>query len=311
MSSRLALAALAGLVSAALFATMFTGSPFAVIAGYFAPLPLFAVGLARGYLAASIGGAAGAVAIAVFAGLAVAVPFLLAFAAPVAVLVRQALLARTDPSGAVEWYPIDRLLIVLAGLSVAIFGGSLAVLAMGESGIFGTLEDLVRGILSVNPMLAEGTSPEAVTATAVLLPGIAAASWMIMIAVNGALAQAVVRRRAQNVRPSARLADLTIPPWASALAAAAVALSLLVEGWLGLAAGLVAFVAALVCLFQGLAVIHALTRHLSWRVAALVLCYASFVFVAKFAIPVVLLLGFAEPWLRLRQRFGPDGEKEE
>jgi hypothetical protein len=311
MSSPFALAALAGLVSAALFSTMFTGSPVAIIAGYFAPLPLFAVGLARGFMAAGIGGVAGAAAIAVLAGFALAVPFVLAFAAPVTILVRQALLARTNPSGAVEWYPADKLLIALAGLSIAIFGGSLSVLAFSESGVLPALEELIRGILGTNPKLSEGVSAEAVTATAALLPGIAAASWMIMMTVNGALAQAILRRRALNVRPSAVLADLTIPRWMSGAAAVAVAVFLLGEGWLGLAAGVVAFVAALVCLFQGLAVIHALARPLSWRATALVGFYASLVFVAKFTVPAVLLLGFAEPWLRLRQRFAPGGGREE
>lgn len=311
MTSPFALAALAGLVSAALFATMFTGMPVAIIAGYFAPLPLFAVGLARGFMAAGVGGVTGAAAIAVLGDFAIAVPFVLAFAAPIAVLVRQALLARTGPSGTVEWYPIDRLLVALAGLSIAIFGGSLSVVAFGESGALHALEGLIRDILSANPKLAEGVSPEAVTATAALLPGMAAASWMIMMAVNGALAQTVLRRRALNLRPSARLADLTIPRWTSAVAAVAVAVFLLGDDWLGMVAGLVVFVTALVCLFQGLAVIHALARPLSWRATALVACYASFVFVAKFAIPAVLLLGFAEPWLRLRQRFAPDGGREE
>jgi hypothetical protein len=75
--------------------------------------------------------------------------------------------------------------------------------------------------------------------------------------------------------------------------------------------GLVVFVVGVVYLFQGLAVVHTVSRPWTWRTAALIGFYGVLVFVYQVAVPAVVLLGLVEPWLRLRQRLAPGGGREE
>ncbi len=107
--------ALLGALGAGLYLTVLTGSPGAMILVYLAQLPLFAAGLWLGIGAAAMAAltasavllaAGGVIAAALFAGL---------YAAPVVLLVRQALLARNGPEGALEWYPPGLLTAWLTG----------------------------------------------------------------------------------------------------------------------------------------------------------------------------------------------------
>ncbi|MGH6718958.1 MAG: DUF2232 domain-containing protein [Alphaproteobacteria bacterium] len=311
MPSPLAFAALAGLVSAVLFATALSGSPLAMIATYFAPLPLFAAGLARGFVAASLAGLAGTLAIAVVGGVAFALPFALAFAAPTAILARQALLARPGAAGNLTWYPAGDLVVSLAVLALAVFGGALVVMGLGEPDVPAALENLVRAtVATVNPALGERLTDADVAASAALLPGIAAATWMLMMAINGSLAQAVLGRRGWNVRPAGGFLALVLPGWFGAVVVVGVLGLWLADGWLRLAAGLAAFIGGLAHLLLGLAVVHATCRRWPWRTPALVGFYAMLVFVNQLTVPAVVLLGLAEPWLRLRERFAGGGKEE-
>src|SRR5665213_2147716 len=98
-------AVLCGVGGGALYLAVLLGSPGALILVYLTQLPLFAAGLWLGVGAAVIAGttatlmllaASDVLAAAVFAGL---------NAVPVALLVRQALLARRAPDETVAWYP--------------------------------------------------------------------------------------------------------------------------------------------------------------------------------------------------------------
>jgi len=311
MPSPLALALLAGLVSAVFYAAALTGSPLAMMATFFAPLPLFAAGLARGFVAAALAGLAGALAIAVIGGVAFALPFVLAFAAPAAILARQALLARPGASGGLQWYPVGDLVVVLAVLAFAVFGGALVVMGLGEPDAATVLAEMVRAtVASVDPALAERMTDAEFAASAALVPGIAAASWMVMMAIDGLLAQAVLGRRGWNVCPAGGFLALALPGWFGAVVIAGILGLWLADGWLRLAAALAAFIGGLAHLLLGLAVVHATCRNWPWRTPALVGFYAMLVFVNHMIVPAVVLLGLAEPWLRLRERFAGGGKEE-
>lgn len=312
MSTRIAMGVLAGLISAAMFAAMLTETPLALLAGYFASLPLFAIGLTRGFLMAGVGGLTGTVAIAALGGVVFAVPFLIGFAAPIVVLVRQALLARADGAGATEWYPAGRLVVVLAGLAVILFGGTLMVIGMAEDSVVAVLEEMVRAtVAQIDPAIAGRLTTQSIALTAALVPGLAAASWMVMMVVNGTLAQTILARRQLNVRPGGDLAALTVPTWLAAVAAGGALVLWQASGPLGLVGGLVVFVVGVAYLFQGLAVVHTVSRSWTWRTAALVGFYGSLVFVYQIAVPAVVLLGLVEPWLGLRARMAPGVGREE
>lgn len=308
MTFSLALAAFAGLVSAAMFAVMSTGHPLSPILVYFTALPLFAVGLARGAMSVFVAVAAGALAIALIARIELAAAFVLAFALPTALMVQRALLSRPGAAGALEWYPAGRLILVLAALALVIFGGGLAVVSFGEGDPTAKLADIF-GVsrLVLDPRFAEQISPETVAALMVALPGIGAAAWMIMMTVNGTLAQAVLKRQGWNVRPGGGLAGLSIEPWFGAPGILGALLWWLGEGTPRLFGALIALVVAVVYLYQGLAVVHGVSRRWRWRTAALVGFYVALVLADQYVAPIVVLLGLAEPWLRLRERLAPAG----
>ncbi|MEX2648280.1 MAG: DUF2232 domain-containing protein [Alphaproteobacteria bacterium] len=308
MTFSLALAVFAGLVSAAMFAVMSTGHPLSPILVYFTALPLFALGLARGAVSVFFAVAVGALAIASIARIELAAAFVLAFALPTALLVQRALLSRPGGSGTVEWYPPGRLVLALAALALVIFGGGLAVVSFGEGDATATLAEMF-GVsrLALDPRLAERISPETVAAVMVALPGIGAAAWMIMMTVNGTLAQAILKRQGWNARPGGGLAGLSIEPWFAVPGILGALLWWLGEGTPRLLGALIALVVAVVYLYQGLAVIHGVSWRLRWRTAALVGFYAALVLADQYVAPVIVLLGLAEPWLRLRERLAPAG----
>jgi hypothetical protein len=264
MSTRIALGVFAGLVSAVFFSGfLLTGAPIAVVAAYFTALPLFAVGLARGYLMAGVGGITGTTALALLGGFGIAVPFVVAFAGPVVVLVRQALLARTDGSGGTEWYPAGRLALVLAGLALAVMGILLVKAGGSDGGVTGYIEELIRDMFAqMGPQGSAGVSDDMVSTAAILLPSTAAASWMVMMAINGTLAQTLLRRRQWNVRPTGDLSAMHVPTAVVLAAAVGGLLFWQNDGWLGAVGSLVVAVVAVIFLFQGLAVVHTVSR--SW-----------------------------------------------
>jgi hypothetical protein len=292
--------ALLGALGAGFYLAVLTGSPSALILVYLAQLPLFAAGLWLGVGAAAAAGliasmvlfaASDLVAAALFAGL---------YAAPAVVLVRQALLARSEPSGALEWYPPGMLTAWLTGFGLATFAAALLFLG-GPNGI----QTLLREALApaVDRFVDEsGADRAALTALlALVIPGVVAASWMVMTASNATLAQGVLARFGLAWRPSPDLAALTLPRWIPlvlAIAAAATAFGGTAR-FLGVNVMIVLVIPF--CL-AGLAVLHTLVRRLPRPQIPLV---AFYVLAGLFGWPllVIAVLGLLDAPLGLRRRF--------
>jgi Predicted membrane protein (DUF2232) len=300
---RLAIAgsgALLGALGAGLYLAVLTGSPGALILVYLAQLPLFAAGLWLGAGAAAVAGltastvllaASDIVAAALFAGL---------YAAPVVVLVRQALLARSGPSGTLEWYPPGLLTAWLTGLGLSAFAAALLLLG-GPEGI----EALLRASLApaIDRFVDEsGTARDALTGLlAMVIPGVIAASWMVMTASNAALAQGVLARFGLAWRPSPDLAALTLPRWISLLLAIAAAATAFGGTARFFGVNVMIVLATPFCL-AGLAVLHTLVRRLPRPQIPLVTFY---VLAGLFGWPllVIAVLGLLDAPLGLRRRF--------
>jgi Predicted membrane protein (DUF2232) len=296
-----AAAVLCGAGGAALYLSVLTGSLGAAILVSLAQLPLFVAGLWLGTGAAAVAGltAAGIVLTAardlmgatLFAGL---------YAMPVVVLVRQALLARTGIGGAFEWYPPGQLMAWLTGLALGAIG-----IALWWIGGPCALQSALRQDLA--PALAQlidtnADRREMLTDTlATIVPGILAASWMILVISNGVLAQGVLARFGANWRPSPQLATLSLPIWITALLVAAI-LATMFGGsprFLGINAMIVL---SIPYGLAGLAVVHAVASRLARPAVPLV---AFYVLAGLFGWPLVLvaLLGLLDVPLGLRRRF--------
>jgi hypothetical protein len=219
-------------------------------------------------------------------------------------LVRQALLARKRDDGVVLWYPPGLLAAWLTALALVGIGAAFLLLG-GPAELQSALQEIVGHALD---RLAGKTLPQRdqVAGTlALVIPGVVAASWMIMAVVNGALAQGVLARFGVNWRPSPDLAALGLPHWltgALVIAGAGVAI-----GGAAQFVGINMAIALSVpfCL-AGLAVLHAAARRLSHPAMALVAFYTV---AGLFGWPLlaVAVLGLLESWLGLRHRLAPQG----
>ena len=121
----------AGAASALMFASMVSGALISVLLLYLAPLPLMVAALGWGPLCATIGGIAAATGLGAIFGLPYCIAFVVAVALPAWWLGHLALLGRpianseaSPENGAtttpplLEWYPVGRILLWIAGFAV-------------------------------------------------------------------------------------------------------------------------------------------------------------------------------------------------
>jgi hypothetical protein len=204
------LALLAGLAGALplLVTLVVPGGIFFVL---LAPLPLFLAGLSLGTGAAVIAGATAGAIVGLLGGPVSAAGYLMTLGIPVAVLVRQARLSRPTRDGGTEWYPPGMLVVWLTGIGVALLAFSTVMLSGGD-GLQATMEtEITRTLALVLPDLPQEEIAQAAGATAPLALGIGLNTWLVLIAVNGVLAQGVLERYGRAARPAPDIADLALP----------------------------------------------------------------------------------------------------
>src|SRR6476469_4738221 len=119
----------AGCASALMFASTMSGVPVSLLLSIMAPLPLMVAALGWGPLTATIGGIAAASGFGIFFGL----RYCIAFAIAVALLGRPLTNTASGNGSApaapqLEWYPLGRILLWIAGF---------AILAAAMSLVFG------------------------------------------------------------------------------------------------------------------------------------------------------------------------------
>src|SRR5712692_6892010 len=141
-----AIAVSCGSVGGCLYLSVTLGTPGALILVYMTQLPLFLAGLWLGTGAAVLAGLTGALVLLAASDLFGAAVFAAVNAVPVALLVRQALLARAGSDGAVAWYPPGLLTAWLTALALA--GIAAAVLLLGgPEGLQAALKSMVTEVL--------------------------------------------------------------------------------------------------------------------------------------------------------------------
>lgn len=289
-----------GSVGAGLYLAVMLGSPSGLIFVYMTQLPLFVAGLWLGTGAAALAGLTGALVLLAARDLLGAALFGVLNAVPVVLLVRQALLARQGSDGTVVWYPLGLLTAWLTGFALAGIAAALVLLG-GPEGLQSTLKSVVAEGLD---RLAQRPFPnrdQAAETLAMVIPGAAALSWMMMLVVNAALAQGLLARFGKNWRPSPDLAGLGLPMWLP-LALGVAAAAIMVGGSLRFVGINVMIALSVPFCLAGLAVLHAAARRLTHPVMALV---GFYVVAAMFGWPflAVAVLGLLESWLGLRHRF--------
>lgn len=296
----------AGVLSALLFLSIAIGSAGAVILGYLAPLPLFAMGLGAGLISAATAGATATALVGLIAGLIPALTFAALLVAPAVVLIRQALLSRIDADGRLEWYPPGRLVMWLTGIGAVLFLAA-SLFASGSRSV----EDRLRGVLSALLSQHLGGAPAAqlqwlVDLLAAYPSIILVSSWMTMVAINGILAQGLLSRFQHNLRPSPAIGAIELPRSIGLATAAAALVAALASGWLEFASRNLLVMLGFAFFFAGLGVVHGLLRRAGHPQFVLV---GFYVFTLAFfwsGWPILLLavIGFIDHWVHFRQRFG-------
>jgi hypothetical protein len=242
-----------------------------------------------------------------FGGATFGIVFFAAFGIP-AILCAVALdMGRRRRDGSVQWLPAGD---VIAWLAVA--GGVLpTLLALINGGSFNSLKPAVVRVVRDFARQMEGqlkTTPltddriEQLAQTMIdALPGVLAAYWMILFAINLYLAGRIAKTSGLLARPWPDLHALTPPPWMLLLLVAA--LFLFMAGGLPGVLG-TSLLGALMIAFTllGLSVLHAIA---SGRVQWLLwLTYAALLNPAgPYAMIAISTLGLIEPLIQLRARF--------
>jgi hypothetical protein len=150
--------------------------------------------------------------------------------------------------------------------------------------------------------LAQGIAPYAI--------GLSTLSWLLVLAVNGALAQGLVGRMGRGRRPAPQMAELELPRWMAPALAVGLAAAYLAPGDLGFAAQNLAMVLLLPFFFAGLAVVHAFVRHRAARGVLLAVFYGAIVLFTWLAV-LVTGLGLLDQLAGLRRRFIAGGRDRE
>jgi hypothetical protein len=276
-----------------------TGSPGSAILVYLTQLPLFVAGLWLGVGASALAGLAASLILLAASDVMAAAVFAALNSVPVVVLVRQALLARPGAEGIIEWYPPGLLTAWLTGLALAGIGAALLLLG-GPDGVQAALREALAPALG---RLVNENTPgrdELAGFLALIMPGIIAASWMVMAATNGSLAQGLLARFGASWRPSPDLAALGLPMWIPLLFAFAGVATALGETARFLGINVMIVLAVPFCL-AGLAVLHTIARRFP-RPAFLLVTFYVLAGVFGWPLLLVTLLGLLDSSLGLRRR---------
>ena len=307
----------AGLVSAALFASAATATALAGILFYLAPLPICLAGLGWGWTAAAVAALAGMVVAGGVLGLAAGAIFASAVAMPMVVLCYLALLSRPaaapqgQASGALEWYPIGR----LVGWAAVIAGALAAIMVLTLGYDVDSYRDSIKDLLQNSALkeldrdgklINESTIGGLSSVLARTLPAAFAIVWQSIALFNLWLAGVIVEASGRALRPWPVLNAIELPN-AFFLAFTASLLASFLPGLAGLLATGFAGALLFAYVLQGLAVLHAFSRGMPFRGLLLSAVYIGILLLGWVAVAIAIL-GLAEPMLRLRDRAATRGQ---
>lgn len=210
-----------------------------------------------------------------------------------------------------EWYPAGPLAVWTALIAVGVLVVSgLSTMAMGvEGGLEGALrmllaEELLEGraIEAVLQELGLNADPERILSLIVIaLPAFVVMAWSLLTLGNMWLAQLILERAGRNLRPTPSLLDIEYPHFLLALFLGALILSL-IPGSAAQLGGAIMIALLVPYFLLGLAVIHAISRAWTARIAFLGVFYVLLIFTGWLIVPICLI-GLGEPWAKLRARF--------
>lgn len=306
------IAVAAGSASALMFASIISGALISLLLFYLAPLPLMVAALGWGPIAATIGGIAAACGLGAMFGLPYCIAFVVTVALPAWWLGHLALLGRPSPNSgsnngaapaapALEWYPVGRILLWIAGFAVLTTVAAMLTLGTDAETITGSLRRGLSRILGPRDVATSGDTERWVDALAIIAPAAAAIVAMMTLTLNLWLAGKITATSGRLHRPWPDLKRAELPPMTLVVLSVALAFCF-IGGIVALFAQITATALLMAYAITGFAVLHTLTLALKSRALWLSCTYA---FVVVFGWPVLAMvaLGLADAVFGFRQRF--------
>ena len=300
----------AGCASALMFASTMSGVPLSLLLALLAPLPLMVAALGWGPLGATIGGIAAASGFGIIFGLRDCIAFAIAVALPAWWLGHLALLGRplantAAPNGSapaapqLEWYPLGRILLWIAGFAVLSSATSLAF-GKGADAIAAALRRALLQALPARENLSAGEIEQLVDAMMTILRGLSTMYVGMTLTLNLWLAAKISAVSGRLHRPWPDVTSTVLPPMT--LVALSVALAFcFVGGTPGVLAQIVAAALMMTYGLVGLAVLHTVTLASKSRLVWLTCAYGMLVLLPW--VMLLIALGLADAVFRFRERF--------
>ena len=294
----LTIATVAGLLTGGLYLSVMGGPAF-ILLQYLTQLPLFLVGLSLGFVPALVSSGV-ALVIAVVTDATLGLVFFIGYIGPTLLVTRRALLNRPVKGHEQEWYPPGRLLAEVTIYVLMIFALGVIWFSNQDGGLAGVIERSLTELLSVlGTEVAQSTS-ESLGSYLFIVPGLMGVSWVIMIVLNGALAQWLLSRSGRNLRPSPTFGEINLPTWLSYMLGMSALLAFWGEGVLAFAGGSMVMILMTPYFFQGVGVVHQWSRRSTSSTLILVAFYLLMV-VLQWPILLVVGLGVADQWVHFRR----------
>jgi hypothetical protein len=282
----------AGAAAALLFASVASGSIAAVILFYLAPLPIAIAALGWGHLSGLIAAAVATTVVAVLSGIFfLAVPVIAFSAWWLGYLALLARPAGNGGGGALEWYPVGRLVLWAALLGTLVVAAAVPNFGTDQESLQAALRKTYERILR---------DPALIDVLVVAVPPAAAVFSTVTNLFNLWLAARIVKISGRLARPWPDLAALSLPPLTAGLLAAAIAGSFLPD-LVGVLFGALAASLLMAFAVLGFAVLHAITRGMGSR-AIILACVYGLTIVFGWPVLAMSLLGLAEIILNIRGR---------
>jgi Predicted membrane protein (DUF2232) len=313
MIATLLIAIAAGSASALMFASIVSGALISLLLFYLAPLPLMVAGLGWGPLSATLGGISAATGLGAIFGLPYCIAFVVMVALPAWWLGHLALLGRpvtkagASGNGAapvapdLEWYPVGRVLLWIAGFAVLTTMAALLTLGTDAAAITGAMRHGLLRIIGPRDGAATGEIDQWIDALVTIAPAAAAIFAMMTLTLNLWLAAKITATSGRLHRPWPDLKSAALPPMTLAALCVAIAFCF-AGGLLAMLARIIATALMMAYALTGFAVMHTLTMALKNRALWL---SCTYVIVVVFSWPVLamVVLGIADTVFGIRQRF--------
>lgn len=258
------------------------------------PFPVLWLGLSSGFSAALSASfiAAGLVLAASIFGAPFDLAAITSQIAMILVLVKFSLLSRQTEANNVEWYPAGQILAYLVCICTVVVTLQI-LLGSGFNIPDEALKELAKKV--ARSSAEEDLVYLIMKRISFLIPGIASLTTLITFVINAKLAQNLLERTKQNIRPAGSYSYITLPNYYLWIAAAVTGLTL--SGFMGTLGPNQLIVLIAGFFLVGLNLTHDMIRRYNLGTIALVIFYLVMIVFGWLAL-VVSFMGIIEPWLR-------------